>query len=100
MWLYSSWSAAQSADVSSVRSADVSDPGTARLRGSGLLAPWHRIATVGCSMPASKNVQLFHFVQPLKMVQDIKAGGPLDLNFWSFLTFLLYGIEEVERHLL
>ena len=25
---------------------------------------------------------------------------PLDLSFWSFLTFLHYGIEDVERHLL
>ena len=29
-----------------------------------------------------------------------KAGPPLDLSFWSFLTFLHHGIEEVERHLL
>ena len=28
-------------------------PGTMRLRGSGLLAPRHRMATVACSMPAS-----------------------------------------------
>ena len=25
---------------------------------------------------------------------------PLNLSFWSFLTFLHHGIEEVERHLL
>ena len=25
---------------------------------------------------------------------------PLDLSFWSFLTFLHHSIEEVERHLL
>ena len=25
---------------------------------------------------------------------------PLDLTFWSFLTFLHHGIEKVERHLL
>ena len=25
---------------------------------------------------------------------------PLDLSFWSYLTFLHYGIDEVERHLL
>ena len=25
---------------------------------------------------------------------------PLDLSFWSFLTFLHHGIEEVDRHLL
>ena len=36
-----------------VRSADVSNPGTARLRSSGLLVPWHRMAMVACSMPAS-----------------------------------------------
>ena len=29
-----------------------------------------------------------------------KAGPPLDLSFWSFLTFLHHGIEEVETHLL
>ena len=27
-------------------------------------------------------------------------AGPLDLSFWSFLTFLHHGIEKVERHLL
>ena len=31
---------------------------------------------------------------------SLKAGPPLDLSFWSFLTFLHHGIEEVERHLL
>ena len=30
---------------------------------------------------------------------ELKAG-PLDLSFWSFLTFLHHGIEEVERHVL
>ena len=48
----SCWSFARSADVSAVRSADVSNPGTARLRGSGLLAPRHCMATVACSKPA------------------------------------------------
>ena len=33
-------------------------------------------------------------------VTRFKAGPPLDLSFWSFLTFLHHGIEEVERHLL
>ena len=46
-------SAVRSADVSAARIADVSDPGTARLRGSGLLAPWHHMATAACLMPAS-----------------------------------------------
>ena len=27
-------------------------------------------------------------------------AGPLDLSFWSFLTYLHHGIEEAERHLL
>ena len=49
----SCWCAARSADVSAARSADESDPGIARLHGSGLLAPWHRMATVAGSMPAS-----------------------------------------------
>ena len=53
-------------------------PGSTRLRGSGLLAPRHRMATVDCSMPVpcicalreKENFQLFHFVQPLKMVHS------------------------------
>ena len=36
----------------------------------------------------------------LTRISAIKAGPPLDLSFWSFLTFLHHGIEEVERHLL
>ena len=27
-------------------------------------------------------------------------AGPLDLSFWSFLTFLHHGIEKIQRHLL
>ena len=30
----------------------------------------------------------------------ILRQDPLDLSFWSFLTFLHHGIEEVEMHLL
>ena len=37
--------------------------------------------------------------QNLKTMTHLKAGPPLDLSFWSFLTFLHHGIEEVERHL-
>ena len=29
-----------------------------------------------------------------------KAGLPLDLSLWSFLSFLHHGIEKVETHLL
>ena len=36
-----------------------------------------------------------HMSQRKQLRQD-----PLDLSFWSFLTFLHHGIEEVERHLL
>ena len=32
-------------------------------------------------------------------LQDLRQD-PLDLSFWSLLTFLHHGIEEVERHLL
>ena len=31
---------------------------------------------------------------------NLRQDPPLDLSFWSFLTFLHHGIEEVERHLL
>ena len=30
----------------------------------------------------------------------LRQDPPLDLSFWSFLTFLHHGIEEVEKHLL
>ena len=32
--------------------------------------------------------------------QEDLRQDPLDLSFWSFLTFLHHGIEEVKRHLL
>ena len=32
--------------------------------------------------------------------KDDLREEPLGLSFWSFLTFLHHGIEEVERHLL
>ena len=28
----------------------------------------------------------------------LRQAPPLDLSFWSFLTFLHHGFEEVERH--
>ena len=34
------------------------------------------------------------------IIGDVIKAGPLDLSFWSFLSFLHYGIEDVERHLL
>ena len=36
----------------------------------------------------------------LFLYHGAKKAGPLDLSFWSFLTFLHHGIEEIERHLL
>ena len=39
--------------------------------------------------------------KPATLRHVLKAGPPpLDLGFWSFLTFLHRGIVEVERHLL
>ena len=35
-----------------------------------------------------------------KWTVSLRQDPPLDLSFWSFLTFLHHGIEEVERHLL
>ena len=34
-----------------------------------------------------------------KTVEGLRQD-PLDLSFWSYLTFLHHGIEKVERHLL
>ena len=38
-------------------------------------------------------------VSKLGFIPIVKAA-PLGLSFWSFLTFLHHGIEQVERHLL
>ena len=35
-----------------------------------------------------------------RVCPELRQDPPLDLSFWSFLTFLHHGIEEVERHLL
>ena len=37
---------------------------------------------------------------PLGEYGPLRQDPPLDLSFWSFLTFLHHGIEKVERHLL
>ena len=43
----------------------------------------------------------FDFQRKLQLsVLTMTPPPPLDLSFWSFLTFLHHGIEEVERHLL
>ena len=48
---------------------------------------------------------IFPHTKWLKKITDYRdtpalRQDPLDLSFWSFLTFLHHGIEEVERHLL
>ena len=37
---------------------------------------------------------------PTRHVHILRQDPPLDLSFWSFLTFLHHGIEKIERHLL
>ena len=63
-------------------------------------------STRSCNKRASLSAWLSLFLQHVGQHhskndhdEEIKAG-PLDLSFWSFLTFLHHGIEEVERHLL
>ena len=55
-------------------------------------------------MPVSTHVtpdQECHSRKFAKFVHDGKIkAGPLDLSFWSFLTFLHHSIEQVETHLL
>ena len=54
----------------------------------------------------SSDFQGLFLVKIRKMAQGsidlstLDPPPPLDLSFWSFLTFLHHGIEEVERHLL
>ena len=46
---------------------------------------------------------IFHFEEcKISELQDVLKAGPppLDLSFWSFLTFLHHGIEEIARLLL
>ena len=48
-----------------------------------------------------KTIVLLRYVNSsCTFLVNFKAGPPLDWSFWSFLTFLHHGIEEVERHLL
>ena len=41
-----------------------------------------------------------HLLVPYFVISTDLRQDPLDLSFWSFLTFLHHGIEKVERHLL
>ena len=47
-------------------------------------------------MPWGKSKENLTFPLGISVLRQ----DPLDLGFWSFLTFLHYGIEDVERHLL
>ena len=56
----------------------------------------------GCGFkgrPSSMPVKMCWNLLVIKSFIKIKED-PLDLSFWSFLTFLHRGVEEVERHLL
>ena len=53
----------------------------------GKRKPWRR-----------KNVEKGHLTS--SNLTSLLRQDPLDLSFWSFLTFLHHGIEKVERHLL
>ena len=50
---------------------------------------------IRCVRPLRLSVALFQ-----QKKKKEKKRTPLDLSFWSFLTFLHHGIEKVERHLL
>ena len=39
-------------------------------------------------------------ISVLTMKLHERPAGPLDLSFWSFLTFLHHGIDKVDWHLL
>ena len=52
------------------------------------------LAYQGFALFAITSLELFYLLL-LLLRQD-----PLDLSFWSFLTFLHHGIEDVDRHLL
>ena len=50
-----------------------------------------------------KQKHLAQVLRACKLIININVlikAEPLDLSFWSFLTFLHHGIEEVKRHLL
>ena len=51
-------------------------------------------------MDKEQDRQLVSRMDSVKTASDQLRQDPLDLSFWSFLTFLHHGIEEVERHLL
>ena len=65
---------------------------------------FYKIFTEDASRPL-----LYHGAKKSKMAKNSNQEGwgscsrqdpPLELSFWSFLTFLYHGIEKIERHLL
>ena len=59
--------------------------------------------TVNASIPSIRIKGFSYGVKKSPKQQESssrKDPPPLDLGFWSFLTFLHHGIEKVERHLL
>ena len=60
------------------------------------------VTSYNTSYPKQHGRQVQMYCNPLLFRCQFKAGPPppLDLSFWSFLTFLYHGIEKVERHLL
>ena len=61
-------------------------------------APFERVGRKSAIFLATESVKSLEI--SAQQWWPFKAGPPLDLSFWSFLTFLHHGIEEVERHLL
>ena len=61
-----------------------------------------------CSFPSTTGSFSFYTCLSYSIsTQNLRSSSgillrqdPLDLSFWSFLTFLHHGIEEIERHLL
>ena len=50
-------------------------------------------------MPDTNSICFVRYFSKFSVV-CLKGRTPLDLSFWSFLTFLTHGIEKIERHLL
>ena len=59
-----------------------------------------KIRTIGDELTLSLTKNLHFSFLPSHFRLSLLKAGPLDLSFWSFLTFLHHGIEEVERHFL
>ena len=67
--------------------------------------------TIACQKSENQNYCKYYWEKSMPGWSNLECGtvkglvgglrqDPLDLSFWSFLTFLHHGIEKVERHLL